>query len=274
MKTILVPTDFSATSKNAASYALGLASLIGVPKVVFYHFYQTTLVYTPTGELDEFATIEPNRMKSLEGLNTFIESLGTLPGDIEIEMYQGAESVDVGITEVATIVNADLIIMGIKGGGIIKETIVGSHTLKIARELTTPVLIVPAFSKVGKCEKITFLSDLKEVDKHTPIKGLKSFLEHGNVELSILHLLKNKEKIEDTNGEREKIIQLFKNYTPSFQFKESHHYTDDIIDFVSENDVDILAIVPKNHGLIETLFNDHTKKLAFHSKVPLLILHK
>ena len=273
MKTILVPTDFSETSKNASEYAIGLASLLGIPKVVFYHFYETTLVYTPAGELDESATIEPHRIESIEKLNGFIESLGSIPAGVEIEMYQGAESINEGIKEISHITNADLIVMGIKGGGIFKETILGSHTLKIAKELTTPVLIVPTSAKLNKCEKVTFLSDFNDVENNKSLQGLTTFLDHGIVQFTILHLLKHHEKIDASHPERQKLDKMFKKYSPSFQYKESHHYTDDIIDFVFESHTDILALVPKNHGLIETIFNDHTKKLAFHSKVPLLILH-
>ena len=81
------------------------------------------------------------------------------------------------------------------------------------------------------------------------------------------------EKIGNDHPEKLKLDRMFKKYNPTFEYKESHHYTDDIIDFVFESNTDILALVPKEHGLIETIFNDHTKKLAFHSKVPLLILH-
>ena len=272
MNTILIPTDFSETSKNAAVYAIDLALVIGIPKIVFYHFYQTSLIYTPAGELDEMATIEPHRVESIEKLNAFIESLGNIP--LEVEMYQGAESIDVGITEVAHLSNADLIVMGIKGGGIFKETVLGSHTLRIAKELKVPVLLVPATAKLDKYEKVTFLSDLKNVEKNTPVHGLKTFLDHSSVKLSILHLLKANEKVDDSNKEKELLSHLLKDYAPTFAYKESHHYTDDIIDFVSENKIDIIAILPKTHDLLETIFNDHTKKLAFHSKVPLLILHK
>ena len=273
MKTILLPTDFSETSKNAAEYAVGLASLLGIPKIVFYHYFQTHLVYTPSCVLDEEATIEPNRNKSIEGLNDFIDSLGPIPAEIEVEMYQGASSIDEGITEVAKIVSADLVVMGIKGGGIFKESIIGSHTLSIARHITIPVLIIPAMTKLKKCEKLTFLSEFKNVENNRSVEGLRTFLDHGIVKFTIFHLLKHNEKIGNDHPEKLKLDRMFKKYNPTFEYKESHHYTDDIIDFVFESNTDILALVPKEHGLIETIFNDHTKKLAFHSKVPLLILH-
>jgi nucleotide-binding universal stress UspA family protein len=273
MKTILIPTDFTETSKNAAEYAVGLASLLGIPKLVFYHFYQTKLVYTSSGELDEYATIEPNRNKSIEDLNEFVESLGTIPSSVQVEMYHGAVSINVGIAEVAKITSADLIVMGIKGGGIIKESIIGSHTLSIAKHTTIPVLIIPAYAKLNKCEKITFLSDFKDVDNNNCVEGLRTFLDHGIVKLTVLHLLRHSEKVDEAHPEKLKLEKMFKKYNPTFQYKESHHYTDDVIDFVFESKTDILALVPKHHGLLETIFNDHTTKLAFHSKVPLLIVN-
>ncbi len=273
MKTVLIPTDFSETSKNAAEYAVGLAALLGIPKLVFYHFYPTKLVYNPAGELDEYASVEQNRIKSIEDLNEFIESLGTVPANVQVEMYQGAESVNAGIAEIAKITCADLIVMGIKGGGIIKETIIGSHTLSIAKHTTVPVLIIPATAKLNKCEKIAFLSDFKDVENNKSVEGLRTFLDHGVVKFTILHLLRHHEKIDEAHPEKLKLEKMFKKYSPAFQYKESHHYTDDVIDYVFESNTDILALVPEHHGLLETIFNDHTKKLAFHSKVPVLIVH-
>ncbi|MFP5040345.1 universal stress protein [Parasediminibacterium sp. JCM 36343] len=274
MKTILIPTDFSATSKNASLYAIDMAATIGIPKIVFYHFYETKLIYTPAGELDEVASIEPNREKSIAELDAFIDSLGTIPERIEIESYQGAGSVNEGVVEVAAIVAADLIVMGIAPGGLFKETFLGSHALSVAKHVSTPVLIVPASATFNKLEKVTLLSDFKNVEGSVPVNKIKVFLEHGFLELSILHLLSYDEEIDNNHPEKQKLETLFKEYAPQFKYKESGHYTDDIIDFTAENDVDILIVVPEYHSLIETLFNDHTKKLAFHSKVPLLIAHK
>ena len=39
MRTILVPTDFSATAQNSAFYALGLAKELGASKLVLYNAY-------------------------------------------------------------------------------------------------------------------------------------------------------------------------------------------------------------------------------------------
>ncbi len=274
MNTILVPTDFSSSSKNASHFAINLAIAIGAPRIVFYHFYETVLIYKPTGELDEEATVGPHRAKSMENLEIFIDSLGVIPPQIEIEAYQGAASVNDGVAEVAKITHPDLIVMGIAGGGIFKETFLGSHSLSVAKKVTVPVLIVPSTAVFKHFEKITFLSDFTDVEKYTPINEVKKFLNNGPTKLSFLHLLKSYETTADNHPAKIKLESLFKEYNPVFHVIESEHYTDDIIDFTAAQDIDILIVVPKYHSLIETIFNDHTKKLAFHSKVPLLIVHK
>ncbi len=273
MKTILIPTDFSETSKNASLFGVNFAAANGITKIVFYHHYQTKVVYTPSGVLDEYSSVEPHREKSIEDLNDFIDSLGAIPKGIEIEMYQGAPTVHEGVEEISKIVSADLIIMGIKGGSVFKETIVGSHTLKIAKKLETPVLVVPASAKYIKFNKVTLLSDLKDVVEHTPVEKIDAILFKKELKLTILNVVFKERDAKIEHPGKEKLEFLLKKYNPEFHYKLSDHFTDGILDYTHEHDVDILTIIPKHHNVIEAIFNGHTQKLAFHTKVPLLIIH-
>ena len=273
MKTILIPTDFSETSKNASQFGVDFAVANGITKIVFYHHYQTKVVYTPTGALDEYASVEPHRDKSIEDLNDFIDSLGEIPKGIETEMYQGAPTVHEGVEEISKIVNADLIIMGIKGGGVFKETIFGSHTLRIAKKLETPVLVVPATAKYVKFSKITLLSDLKDVVESTPVDKIDQILFQKDLKLTILNVVFKEKQAKAEHPEKEKLEFLLKKFSPEFHYKLSDHFTDGILDYTHDHDVDVLVIIPKHHNIIEAIFSGHTEKLAFHTKVPLLIIH-
>ena len=192
MKTILIPTDFSETSRNASLYAIKMASEIKIPKVVFYHYYETHLIYSPTGELDEISSIEPGRIKSIEGLTAFVDSLGKIPKDVEVEMYHGASSVNEGVQEVVNITQADLVILGIKSGSILKDALFDWNTLSVIKLIKIPVLVVPSTATFKKYEKITFLSDFKNVE-NTPVHEINTLFEHGEVDFSILHLQKKSE---------------------------------------------------------------------------------
>jgi nucleotide-binding universal stress UspA family protein len=47
-----------------------------------------------------------------------------------------------------------------------------------------------------------------------------------------------------------------------------------IIDFAEGNELDMLIVLPKRHGLIDSLMHrSHTKQLVLHSHVPVMALH-
>ncbi|HET6225840.1 MAG TPA: universal stress protein [Bacteroidia bacterium] len=60
-----------------------------------------------------------------------------------------------------------------------------------------------------------------------------------------------------------------------FVFSENENVVEGINEFVKKNKVDIVTIVPHQYNLLERLFHTSiSKKLAFHTHVPLLVLSK
>ena len=52
-------------------------------------------------------------------------------------------------------------------------------------------------------------------------------------------------------------------------------FTTSINQFAEEHAVDLIITIPKHHGLLDSLFTtSHTTKLAFHSHLPLMVIHK
>jgi nucleotide-binding universal stress UspA family protein len=72
MKSILVPTDFSPTAKNAAMYALQLAQQLGIKRVVLYHSYEIPVTVDPLMpgiQMLDIESLKVNSGKSLEIFN-------------------------------------------------------------------------------------------------------------------------------------------------------------------------------------------------------------
>jgi nucleotide-binding universal stress UspA family protein len=45
--------------------------------------------------------------------------------------------------------------------------------------------------------------------------------------------------------------------------------------FSKDKNIDVIIIMPKSHSFIDSIFSSsHTKKLAFHSSVPILAAHQ
>lgn len=273
MNTILVPIDFSETSKNASRFAIDLTIAIGSKKIVFYHYYEPVLIYRPNGELDETASIEPQRQRSMAQMEKFIEKLGPIPLDIEVKSFQGGHSIHEGIKDVSKSIHPDLIVMGYKPANFFKDTFIGSHSFSLTKKVATPILIVPHNARFKGFENITFLDDLDNAEKIVPIEKIKNFINCKGAHLSVLHLLKPYETPE-SNDAKVKIGSMFRDISPEFFYLEEEENIDGVINFVSEKKLDVLITVPKKQNFLGSLFNNYSRRLAHHLSIPLLIAHK
>ena len=146
VKTILVPTDFSADAEKALSTATELAKLFGA-RIVVLHAYQVDIPvvspmaggYTlPQGfyeDLRSQATAQVERLAK-EAAAEGIEATG-------IALQEAAA---VAIAAQAESLPADLIVMGSHGYGWFKRAWLGSVSEGVLHKTDHPLLIVP----VGK----------------------------------------------------------------------------------------------------------------------------
>ncbi len=156
MNKILVPTDFSATAKNAALYAVELAKQVGIQKIVLYNAYQSPVTIDPMMPTIQLFDIEELKKNSEEALTHFKEELQTVAGGINLETVSAFNLLVDGLDEVCKTTGADLIVMGITGVGALEETLIGSNAVSVARHSTIPVIIVPAKAKFVKINEVLF----------------------------------------------------------------------------------------------------------------------
>ena len=68
---------------------------------------------------------------------------------------------------------------------------------------------------------------------------------------------------------------MFSEFNPEFYFLGLYNVDEAINQFAQDKNVDMIIVVHKEHSLIEKLFvKSHTKKLAYHSSVPVLAMHE
>ena len=278
MKTIIVPTDFSNTAKNAARYALAIAQKTGTTKIILYNAFQSgyNVVADPMvpalGALD----LEAIREGSELALADFKAELkNETPDNIALETKSEFALLTEGIIELSKVENADLIVMGITGGGALSENLFGSNTINVAKNTTIPVLIVPQHASYTKFEHILFACDFNKVEESTPVGPIRKILEDTSAKLFVLHVDNyNHENAPDFRKETVKLDTLFEGFKPEYHFAEDTDFTECINEFVAAKSIDLIITIPKKHGLIDSLFKrSHTKMLAFHSHVPLLVIH-
>lgn len=271
MQNILVPVDFSETSRNAALYALHLAAQLHSPKVILYHAYQAPLtVDSPVAAVQLFDEAQLKK-DSTEALQRFRSKLETecSPGCF-LEIYNEYSLLINGVDDVCKLTNANMVVMGITGGGALSEKIIGSNTVSVARHSTVPVIIVPKDVVFKAYKKIVLLTDYSHTDENVPINKIHWLLDHTRAELMVLHI----EKDASVNRELQEIL-LLKDHNPTYHVVHTSSFTEGVNEFVIKQAADLVIILPKHHGLFASLFTtSHTTRLAFHSKIPVLAIHE
>ena len=269
MKTFLVPIDFSATSENAAQYAVALTKDIPGVEIILYHVYSGLSFANLTGKEDdsrkvitdtELTTLK-NKLKHGDNQN------------ITIDSEEGSFIDSIGKYILSN--HIDMVVMGITGSSRIKQVFMGTNTLNVIRHINTPVMIIPPNAKFKGINNVLFASDFKDVARTTPFASLKKVLDFFKPKLKILNVdsVHNIELTTEFKMERDEMQEKLNNYDPEFSFLNIYDFLDGINRFAEAKEIDAIITVPKKHGFISQLFKtSHTKKLAYHTHVPTIAI--
>jgi nucleotide-binding universal stress UspA family protein len=142
VRTILVTTDFSETSKQAFPHAAWLADTFGAKLIAAYveedKLPPLVVEYTAVG-LDEI--IREQRARAEERLAEFAREM---LGDREVVRTVVAGVPHAEIVRLAEEHGVDLIVMATHGRGFISHAILGSTTERVLRRAPCPVWVVRA----------------------------------------------------------------------------------------------------------------------------------
>jgi nucleotide-binding universal stress UspA family protein len=261
MNTVIVPVDFSDTSLNAARYAVQLLSGHYGVNMILHHVYDKA---SQGGELQA----------KLEKLKDELLDSGVVK--INILAEEGSDFI-AELEKLARHQQADLIIMGITGRSAIGQTFIGSNTLKMVEKKVCPVLIIPPDAKYSEVKNVLLTSDFKNVAVSTPSVPIKKVLKTFRPNLHIINVDSEHyvALTEEYQAEREKLKQMFTEFYPEFYFLGLYNVDEAIHQFAHDKKVDMIIVIHKEHNLLSKMFvKSHTKKLAYHSSVPVLALHE
>lgn len=266
MKKFLVPIDFSDTSINAAKYAVALTRNIPGAEITLFHVYSrlsfSTLTSKDEGSRQKISESELNEVK------TKISE-----GNDNISCVAEEGSFVENICDFAMGNFIDMVIMGITGSSRITQVFMGTNTLNVIRNINCPVMIVPAEAKYTGLKKVVFTSDFQDVARTTPFASLKKILDTFKPELEILNVDSEHyvELTPEFKIEREAMEDKLGTYSPEFSFLRSYDFLEGISSFVETRNIDAIVTVPRRHSFLSQLFKtSHTKKLAYHSSVPII----
>lgn len=276
MKTILVPTDFSSVSKRAAEWAFQLAGSLSANRLILYNCYQAPVVIEPTMPtvpLMDFSVLNKISCDGLEEMKNHL--LQQYSSAVPVDIISEFGVLSTSLEEVCSREQAELVVIGLSGGGFFDEMLMGSNALSVVKHFSRPVIVVPPEARFTPITTIVLASDLTDVATTTPVQVIHNLLTQTGAKLLVVHVNESTE----INSHKAEEQTLLKNML-SDQPVETYLITDEdfvhgVNDFSEQHNADLIITIPKKHDFFERFFkSSHTKQLAFHSHIPLLCIHE
>lgn len=270
---ILLPTDFSDNAWNAIVYAL---KLYADEFCVFYFLHSRYILnpvsrtYITTHYVDK---LKEQALKELAELKAQTEiANANAKHDFKTLLFE--EELMDAVHEAVEQNAIDIVIMGTKGATGSIDYLFGSNTVKVVKKIKNcPILIVPDEHDFVAPKQIAFPTDYNRF-YGDELRALKNMAGLFNSKIRVVHISTEKElsSIQKYN------MTMLENYLADYEcsFHWLPDYTkkaDAITTFVEELKIEMLAMVKYKHSPLETIINEPViMKLAFHPKVPILVI--
>jgi nucleotide-binding universal stress UspA family protein len=274
MKTILVPTDFSDPAKNALTYALAIARKSGA-RVILMHAY-----HRPASNTTSFRDITPILKQDAEqDLQRLIRQMQADPLNASIVLEPVARRGNLvdELKKVVTETQADLIVMGTKGASGLAEMLIGTNTASVIEDTNCPVIAIPEYASYREIKNILYATDYQAADDEA-ILELTRFAALFDASILLLHvadrtsLQAGQDKMVDDYVERIKHKVSYPNV--SFRQEESSDVLNGLNNTIHSMNIDLVAMTTRKRNVYEKLFQGSiTKKMAYHTDIPLLAFH-
>lgn len=272
MPKILVPIDFSQTSLNAAIYAAKFGKAISASNVTLFSVVSESITGsdgTPVGG----DTDERDRaiLHQLEELQVSLYEITGVPTSVELKAGEFGNLIARFMKEHIF----DFVVMGVTGSNALEEVFGSSNAVEVIARTSTPVLVVPPEANFHGIHHVALAVELQHLDETLPMNDLDKWLHWLRPKVHIAHVNEDgRALLTDTEEAalaslKEKLI-LFE---PSTHLLKGDSFSGALNDMAEQQNIDMLFTFPQRHSFYNLLFRTtHTRKLVFHSKIPVLAL--
>lgn len=267
---IYVPVNFSDYSINAINYALTLSQKLDVDITLLYCSYCVQEI--------------PSEVLSEDEIRHHFEELlkqfgNNLPTNIRlhtrhIKGYPEDILVDLSIRE-----DPDVIVMGTRSKGETIKELLGSVTSDVIKNAKVPVLAVPAESTIDpdKISNILFVTDFGEQDYRSLHKLIK-LITPFETKIFASHFATSipdrwdKKRLEEM---RLYSYETYRKYNIDFEFITGEDFIASLDEYIKNKDINLIAMTRHKRNMISKIFHPSiTRKILFHTDVPLLVFHE
>lgn len=271
MKTILVPTDFSANANTAVQYAARLAAHLKSSIILFHCVpVQVAVAEVPAWYEPEQGLLEYYESKlAAEASQLRLEN----SNQFEVEVVCRKGSLAQNLNDLIREKGVDMVVMGFKGASSWLDKLIGTVTSTFIKETICPVLIVPGQVAPVLPQRVAYAADFEHQEQVflTQLLGITRPLQ---AEVSIVHV-QSRPHVDLAAEDKalDAINQAFPGNDFAFAEVRQHDVAAGLEAFVAENRMEVLALASRERSFLEDLFHTSvTDRLAIHPAVPLLVL--
>ncbi|OQD42764.1 universal stress protein [Croceivirga radicis] len=259
IKTILVPFDFTEAAINALDYSM---TFIGFENnVAIKALYVSPNPFTALDIKESEASF--NRI--LKQLNKKTKNRP------ELVLVQG-KLTDVILYQ-REFMAADIIFMGTMGDQSADDHV--TNTSKLVLEAECPILTVPYNAEMVLPKEIALVLGSEEIERPSVLNLLLDIARSFNAKVHVLTIYKENilEEKAIVEGNEETLEYYLEHFYAEHNFEKNQDVEKGILDFIAEKEIDLLAIIPRNHAHKTSPSEGRlTKLLTLHATVPVLTL--
>jgi nucleotide-binding universal stress UspA family protein len=273
MKQILVATDFSNSAANAMEYAMALAKTLDMEVCAIHAILPTEGVDNNIFNAIFIKDYYDNKRQALK------EWVSTYTSKDEYKNIAVSTLCDVGlvknvITKYIDEHHVELLVMGVTGSTGITG-IVGSNASVLVSIVKIPTLIIPLESKFSKTPIITLATDYETRLSANDVNALNEMvLAFGSEKMQVLYV-GEKEEVKHVETGESRLKALIKHTELEFNYIKENSTLTGILDFIENQETDILCLVKHHHNVVYRLFNRSTVSRVINKSVKaILVLHE
>ena len=272
MKLILIPTDFSPISDNAVKYGMDMALAMGA-KLMLVNIFEIPISFSEvplvTISVEQLQKLSEEKLGELKHnidkisggkLHVYVESrLGNVPNEIE---------------KICNTLNPYAVIMGTRGLNAMGQFFLGSNSMSVIEKIEAPVFIIPPGVRFKPFRKVGLATDMEKVSERIPIKPIKDLVSFFNADMHVLNVDYHEHHVTSyTTEESLRLDNMLSDLHPIYDMVENKDVEEGLNDFAEKNNIDLLITVPrKRHFLEKILETSTTRKLIYHTTIPLMCI--
>jgi len=270
---ILLPTDFSKSSKEAIEYAHGLGKDFNLDLILLHAGITGRHISTRIGSRKIVEAIKNSSELGMERLYDAVKKKSASNINISYDIVYSS-SITKGVETYAIKNDIDFICIGTKGATGVKKVFFGSNAAKIISKSKVPVITIPENVTYKGIKNIVYSCDLEHMRKE--LKMLVPYAKLWDAWIHLLHIDKPSENHSEDLISQEKRLMAYASFD-KIKTKALEH--DSIIkgidQYVEHIDADMIVMFTHSTSLFEKLYHTSiTQMEAFQTKIPLLTFQK